>query len=477
VLGIQNFLATPKIGTSHGDIVDDVIPSFPIIQTSSSTDQKKTNNNSSNNRTSLVRGRNKIGIFVAANERGQELYDSNLQSIICYGHRHGYDVIITNDLNSTVLQITTSNNILQLDLLVKDIDDDDNEQSVSDKKKDYRCQYITGYSFQRQCVVLHVLPYYDFLVVLDADVGVANANVTIESILQRASTPILSSSTTFKIPHIIHEQRFHTGEIMAASYIVQNTQFAKAYLQRWNDYYYKLPNPEPVGGDRPNNNKLTNKFYHNHRDNPSLNIIFLETLGQIVSSTKQQQRQQSITTATTGMNQYQPLVDECHNLWKQARGNKRYMGYLGCIQRGIHQIMSDCKKKFNGNDDSAKQQNNNDKGNLDDQIKSIMYPLYLFRQGHGGLGRDINTCNGKVTSIDLFVHNLKEHSSIIQHAAGFFTERPSCDSGNKNNRDWQSPIPSDRWLTIGEMKNLMNTPACLARSTNIGGCWPNCTIV
>ena len=192
VFAVRNFQAIPstEIESTNNEI-QNTIDGIPAPSRTSVNDNKLINNHqkSSNNYN--------IGIFVAANERGHELYDSNLQSILCYGQRHGYDVIIVKDLNSTVLQ-TSQKRTLNLLSNIDEKDDTNNLQQQSSSY--YRCQYITGYSFQRQCVVLHVLPYYDFLVVLDADIGVANANITIESIIQRASqttSPPIKNSTYY----------------------------------------------------------------------------------------------------------------------------------------------------------------------------------------------------------------------------------------------------------------------------------------
>lgn len=393
-----------------------------------------------------------IGIFIAANARAQELYDKNINSIRCYGKRHGYDVIIVNDLNATTVISMRQKQIGFLD--------------IANRKRD--CSSIASFSFQRQCMVSQILPHYDFLVVLDADIGVVNANVTMESVLlktsmdynsSKCSDPFYSMSTT--IPHIIHEERFHTGEVMAAAFILQNTPFAQAYLSRWISYYYMLPEPQYVAP-----NKYANKFYHKLRDNPALNMVFLETLAEIVTSRYSSNDKRA---AVMSNHTYRPLIDNCHRLWKLSRGALKYSNYLNCIQNATATIVSDGM-------------NLSPKG-LNMKERNVMFPLYLFRRGHGGLGRDVQTCKGMVSPLDIFVHNLKDHNTHLEHTDGFYTQKPTCDNDGTHRTfdtevsEWQAPVSDDRWRSLDEMKALMKMPACLSKTTRIGSCWPNCSIL
>jgi hypothetical protein len=578
-----------------------------------------------------------IGIFIAVDRRSQRLYSDNLRSIRCYGKRHGYDVIImenpyyddndetktdTNHTNNSTTSIDkleeegivipsffgTNPNIKSL----QDIYPSSSSSSSSSTTATLPCHSIASFSFRRQCVVTHIVQHYDFLVVLDADCGVANANITIESILSRTTLvpspppPPITNTTTTKstqqqkqsistmaydstagedqagssssnhhhhhnsnnnnnnnliYPSIIHEERFHTGEIMAASYIVQNTNFTQQYLRRWGDYYYALPPPQFWR----DSNQYVHKFYHNQRDNPALNLVFLQALIQqqhqwmmsITGSSstsahdgnnnttqhqQQQRRQQPMieavgnideeeqgvtnrkttndgTTSSSSTqydrddssysyNQSLSVVEECSLYWKLARGNPRYMTYLNCIQKGIQQIIDYTRQKQHQQQQqtlhpyllrqyrSAKTKTTPPPPTTtttDQQLLWLLWPnrnspLYLFKRGHGGLGRDINTCNGKVSPMDVFVHNMKPHSSIVEYAKGFYTGRPTCDDeidalddddhGHflSSLSNWQAPVDPNRWVSIGQMKEMMKTPACMAKVTNIGDCWPDCTL-
>ncbi|KAG7346412.1 DUF273 domain containing protein [Nitzschia inconspicua] len=382
-----------------------------------------------------------IGIFVAADAHGQEIYDKNLRSIQCYGKRHGYDILLVNDLNAT--QVTSTRHHI-IDLTV---------QPTHDSRSS--CSDLQSFSFQRQCVATRILPHYDFLLVLDADIVVVNANVTVESILLRAAkdgdgNPLTSPATAnARIPHVILEERFHTGEIMAATFILQSTPFAQEFLNRWVGFYDTLPAPQFVAP-----NRYANKFYHNKRDNPSLNMAFIETLAKIVR-TKQNDRKQAVLSED--IKTYQPMIEDCHQLWKQSIGSRKYMSYLRCINNATVTIVRE----------GTQYQRTSE--------KEVMFPLYLFRRGHSGLGRDIQTCDGRVSPLDVFVHNLKEQSSIVQHTAGFYKETPRCEDNNHLS-DWQAPVASDRWRSMEDMKALMKTSACLAKATKIGECWPDCNI-
>jgi hypothetical protein len=415
----------------------------------SSNSNDNMNNNNKNDNLYSQHHFPSVGIFVAADARSQELYDKNLRSIHCYGKRHGYDVILISDLNQT--KVTT-----MLDRTI----DLTRRQTKSSRSS---CWGIQSFSFQRQCVVSRILPYYDFLVVLDADVGVANANVTIESILLRTSrgqtSDLRTSSITRNVvPHVILEERFHTGEIMAASFILQNTSFAQEFLQRWINFYYTLPEPKPLGP-----NKFVNKFYHNQRDNPSLNIAFLETLADVAIKSEKKYEQPFMTQlkSPTTERAYQSLIDNCYRLWELSIGSQKYMNYLRCVHNATLIIIQDSQQRS--------------RDILDDA--SVLFPLYLFRRGNGGLGRDIQTCLGYISPLDVFVHNLKEHSALLQHAYGFYQETPTCQVNvDSSFQTWQSPVSANRWKSMKDMKDLLKTPACFAKSTQIGHCWPKCNI-
>jgi hypothetical protein len=387
------------------------------------------------------RRRPSIGIFIAADTHSQEMYDPNLQSIRCYAKRHDYDLILVDDLDQTTIR-TFQNRVLHFT-----------------PQQQHFCASILAFFFQRQCVATQVLPFYDFLVMFDADDAVVNANITIESILLRASRKPTTDhvfvdrlSMQEYIPHVIHEQRFHTGEIMAGNMILQNTSFAQDYMRQWIGYHFNLPEPEHDS----HSNKLVNKFYHNKIDNPSLSMVFLRNLARIVETRSSSDQESTLvaTVNTTLTPSHQSLIDNCERLWKLSVGNQKYLHFIQCVEQTTSQLVQDIPTNNPAN---------------------AIFPLYLFRRGHGGLGRDIQTCHGNVSPLDLIIHNLKPQSKVIKNVAGFYSQRPTCDD-HTSVTAWQAPVAQDRWKSLDQMKQLMQSPSCLAKATKIAGCWPDCTI-
>ncbi|CAL2043194.1 unnamed protein product [Caenorhabditis brenneri] len=82
--------------------------------------------------------------------------------------------------------------------------------------------------FRRHCVAAKILPNYDALLFLDADIGVVNPKKRIEEYLPDGVDVVLYD-------------RFYNWEVAAGSYIVRNSPYAVAFLEEWSNYASKLP--------------------------------------------------------------------------------------------------------------------------------------------------------------------------------------------------------------------------------------------
>ncbi|GMS99068.1 hypothetical protein PENTCL1PPCAC_21243, partial [Pristionchus entomophagus] len=88
------------------------------------------------------------------------------------------------------------------------------------------------FMFHRHCILRHLLDGMDeeWILFLDADVGVINPNHIIEEYLP-------SNRST----HIVFYDRIMNHEVMAGSYLVRNSEFSRRFLKHWADASFSLP--------------------------------------------------------------------------------------------------------------------------------------------------------------------------------------------------------------------------------------------
>ncbi|CAI5450070.1 unnamed protein product [Caenorhabditis angaria] len=134
----------------------------------------------------------KIAIVVVITAgTSQENYEIAIKSVQCYAKIQGYDFL-----------------------------------RVMDDK--FNCNHKDKF-FRRHCVAAKILPKYDAILFLDADIGVVNPKKRIEEYMDD------NIDVTFY-------DRFYNWEIMAGSYIARNTPYAVKLLKDFADYEYQLPN-------------------------------------------------------------------------------------------------------------------------------------------------------------------------------------------------------------------------------------------
>ena len=146
------------------------------------------------------------------------------------------------------------------------------------------CVAHTHLVFRRHCVARCLLrDAYPMLVAIDADVAVADARRRIETLFL---TPLHA---------VVHEERFHTGEVHAGAYAVRRGAFADDYLRRWAQMEARLP-------------------YLKSADNGALHLHLLNTL----------------------YGEGSPQAMQCEALWS----SEIYDHYVGCAMSHIFNASS-----------------------------------------------------------------------------------------------------------------------------------------
>lgn len=207
-----------------------------------------------------------IAMLMVADLKAQQAYQSAIQSMACYAQKHNYTFFLV-DPNDT-----------------------------NDEK---RCQQeMRDLMFKRHCIALQLLDQYDWVAAFDGDVGVADPEKCIESLLSPAPNVDL-----------VLEERFHNGEIQAGNYLVRNSDFGKTHLRKWIEY-----DKEEVSN------------FHNS-DNGALHIHLLSWLAEEL---------QHRNGSTQNIKE---AVARCQNMRQQAYDLNGYDQYVGCCMETISKIL------------------------------------------------------------------------------------------------------------------------------------------
>ncbi|KAK6740276.1 hypothetical protein RB195_008629 [Necator americanus] len=82
--------------------------------------------------------------------------------------------------------------------------------------------------FRRHCIVGLLLPNYDYILFVDAHIGVVNPKRRIEEFIDDRADIVLYD-------------QFRTPELMSGSYLIRNSTWAYKFLDEWASYEKRLP--------------------------------------------------------------------------------------------------------------------------------------------------------------------------------------------------------------------------------------------
>uniref|UniRef100_A0A1I7TGF2 Nucleotid_trans domain-containing protein n=1 Tax=Caenorhabditis tropicalis TaxID=1561998 RepID=A0A1I7TGF2_9PELO len=138
-------------------------------------------------------------VIVLAEGVERKFYEIAIDSVECYSKAHGYQFILTNDRN-------------------------------------WGCDHLNDKFFRRHCVISKILPKYEAVLHLDADIGVVNPKRKLEEFLD----------PNFDI--IFHDRHF-SPEIGMASYLIRNTGYSRTLIKEFSEYEKHLPDGSFHGTD------------------------------------------------------------------------------------------------------------------------------------------------------------------------------------------------------------------------------------
>ncbi|XGW17049.1 hypothetical protein V3C99_002012 [Haemonchus contortus] len=152
----------------------------------------------------------------------------------------------------------------------------------NDERTREKCQKYKKYLFKRHCIAAEYLKDTDWMLVLDADIGVVNPNHCIEEWIDD------------RVDVILYE-RFFNSEISAASFMVRNSDFGRDFLMKWADRELTL-----------------HRRWHG-LDNGVLHLHVLDTL---IPDAIQERK-------------------NCHDVWLNATSYETYMAVVSCVRQAL----------------------------------------------------------------------------------------------------------------------------------------------
>lgn len=130
-------------------------------------------------------------VIVLSEGKSRDYYKIAVDSVECYAKAHGYQFVLTND-------------------------------------DGWGCEYLKVHYFRRHCVLAKILPKYDAILHVDADIGVVNPIRKLQDYLDE------------KIDITFYDR--HTSpEIAIGAYLARNTSYAANLIREFAEYEEKMP--------------------------------------------------------------------------------------------------------------------------------------------------------------------------------------------------------------------------------------------